>query len=78
MTTKNCCQACCKRAAPNRIERGLKISLKNGDFKKLFLQHHGDIIQQADLKNRKMFMLENPTLPEGTPEPNTDWWLEQQ
>jgi hypothetical protein len=61
----------------DRIERGLKISLKKGTFKELFLQYHGDIIQQADLKNRKLFMLKNPTLPEGTPEPDTDWWLER-
>ncbi|MCP4119615.1 MAG: hypothetical protein GY737_30285 [Desulfobacteraceae bacterium] len=62
----------------DRIERGLKISLENGTFRKLFLQYHGDIIRQADLKNRKMFMLENPTLPEGTPEPDTGWWLQRQ
>jgi hypothetical protein len=61
----------------DRIERGLKISLKNGSFKKLFLQYHGGIIQQADLKNRKLFMLINPTLPEGTPDPDTGWWLER-
>ncbi len=62
----------------DRIERGLNISLKNGAFKKLFLQYHDDIIRKADLKNRKLFILENPTLPEGTPEPDTGWWLEQQ
>ncbi len=61
----------------DRIERGLKISLMNGTFKKLFLQYHGDIIRQADLRNRKLFMLINPTLPEGTPEPDTGWWLER-
>jgi len=61
----------------DRIERGLIISLKNGMFKKHFLDFYSTVIKQADLKNRKVFTLKNPTLPQGTPAPDTSWWLEQ-
>ncbi|MCP4350231.1 MAG: amino acid ABC transporter substrate-binding protein, partial [Desulfobacterales bacterium] len=44
----------------DRIERGLKILMKDGSFEKLFLKYHDAVIGQADLKNRKMFELENP------------------
>lgn len=61
----------------DRIERGLKTALEDGTFKELFLRYHNTIIQQADLNNRKLFILKNPTLREGTPEPDTSWWLAQ-
>ena len=59
-----------------RIERGLTIALNDGSFKELFLTYHKDLIEQAGLAHRKLFRLENPTLPAGTPEPDTSWWLE--
>jgi len=62
----------------DRVERGLTIALEDGTFKALFLKYHSKIIQQADLNNRKIFILKNPTLAEGTPEPDTSWWLDRQ
>lgn len=62
----------------DRIERGLAAALEDGTFKELFLRYHKKIVQQADLKNRKLFVLENSTLVEGTANPDTSWWLEQQ
>ncbi|MCP4110300.1 MAG: amino acid ABC transporter substrate-binding protein [Desulfobacteraceae bacterium] len=44
----------------DRIERGLKRVTKDGSFEKLFLKYHDAVIRQADLKNRKMFVLKNP------------------
>lgn len=61
----------------DRIERGLNIATEDGTFKKLFLQYHQDVIEKADLKNRKLFILGNPTLADNTPEPDTGWWLER-
>jgi len=58
-----------------RIEEGLQRMLKDGSFKKLFLDFHKAIIDQAKLKQRKLFLLENPTIPKGTPEIDTSWWL---
>lgn len=62
----------------DRVQRGLTIALEDGTFKALFLKYHGKIIQQADLNNRKIFILKNPTLAEGTPVPDTSWWLDRQ
>ena len=62
----------------DRIERGLKTALEDGTFKELFLKYHNKIIQQADINNRKLFILKNPTLAEDTPEPDTSWWLDRQ
>lgn len=59
----------------DRIERGLNLAISDGSFKKLFLQYHEKIIQQAGLNNRKFFILKNPTLEKNTKEPDTSWWL---
>lgn len=58
-----------------RIEKGLKMSLEDDSFRQLFLKYHSDIIKHANLSKRKIFRLRNNTLPEGTPEPDTGWWL---
>ena len=60
-----------------RIERGLTMALNDGSFKTLFLTHHQNILSRVDFKNRKLFTLENPTLPPDTPVPDTSWWLEK-
>ncbi|WP_354624339.1 hypothetical protein [Psychromonas sp. MME2] len=59
----------------DRIERGLNLALQDGTFKALFLKHHAAIIEQAALHNRKIFILKNPTLSEGTEDPDSSWWL---
>ncbi|BCS99074.1 hypothetical protein DSLASN_47060 [Desulfoluna limicola] len=64
-------------ALADRIERGLSAALEDGSFKALFMRYHKAIIQQADLKNRKLFLLNNSTLAEGTAHPDTEWWLER-
>jgi len=58
-----------------RIEEGLKIALDDGSFKASFMAYHQGIIEQANLKGRTTFRLDNPTLPLGTLEPDTSWWL---
>lgn len=60
-----------------KIEKGLNIAYKNGTFKKLFLKYHKKTIEKANLKNRKLFKLKNPTLPSNTPKIDTSWWLKQ-
>ncbi len=62
----------------NTIERGLRIALRDGSFRKLFLRYHNDIISQANMKGRTVFSLLNPTLPEGFPGLDTSWWLQNQ
>jgi len=62
-------------ALARRIEEGLQRMLMDGTFKKLFLDYHQDIIDQAKLKQRRLFFLENPVIPKGTPDIDTSWWL---
>ncbi|MBX2808933.1 MAG: transporter substrate-binding domain-containing protein [Cellvibrionaceae bacterium] len=45
-----------------RIQKGLETIINNGEFDKLFYAHHGDMIRQAKLKNRRIFTLNNSNL----------------
>ncbi len=49
------------------IERGLHAAIADGSFEKLFEQYNGEQIRRADLKNRLVFELTNPDLPEHVP-----------
>lgn len=59
-----------------RIELGLKKALADGQFKRLFLQYHGDLLTKLDFENRKIFNLRNDSLPEDARIQNMDWWLD--
>ena len=59
-----------------RIERGLKVLLKNGSFKKLFFKYYAPYIKQANLENRKLFRIKNTVDPLN--DPDTSWWLQEQ
>ncbi|MCG9728789.1 hypothetical protein L1D44_02815 [Shewanella sp. Isolate13] len=63
-------------ALAKRIEEGLHMALADGSFKRLFLKHHKAQIKQAQLPQRKLFYLDNPTLPAGTPAIDKSWWLQ--
>jgi hypothetical protein len=54
--------------APNQkqlaedLRRGLELSISNGSFEQLFTQYCRPFIVKADLKNRRIFELENPLI----------------
>lgn len=50
-----------------RIEIGLEAALRDGSFDALFNRYFAAVLQQADLKNRRVIELENPLLPGNTP-----------
>ncbi|WP_422991967.1 hypothetical protein [Undibacterium sp. Di24W] len=50
-----------KQLAEN-IRRGLELSITNGSFEQLFTQYCRPFIVKADLKNRRIFELENPLI----------------
>ncbi|WP_419904743.1 hypothetical protein [Kiloniella sp.] len=60
-----------------QLERGLKIALQDGSFKKLFLDSFGKIIQQGELDKRHLIILKNPVVPARTQPFDTSWWLPQ-
>lgn len=51
------------KALAKRINDGFEIALKDGSFNKLFLEKNISNINLANLKNRKVFYIENTTLP---------------
>lgn len=61
----------------DRIERGLKMSLEDGSFRQLFQHYHAKEIAQIKREKRRVIMLRNPALPEGSPAPDTGWWWKQ-
>ena len=53
----------------DRLERGLRIAIKDGSFEQLFKNHpaNKEIFELTKIGERKIFRLENPLLPQETP-----------
>ena len=68
-----------KRNLPlaHALERGLRQAIKDESFDKLFYQYHHAWIERANLKNRKLFLLNNPLLPAETPLDQKQLWFQQ-
>jgi ABC-type amino acid transport substrate-binding protein len=62
------------QALAQRIERGLKLSLADGSFRKTFEQYHAAEIATMRREKRHVLRLASPILPHGTPQPDTSWW----
>ena len=58
----------------DRIERGLKASLADGSFRKLFESYHAAEIAAVKQERRHVIRLDSPILPTGTAPPDTIWW----
>ena len=58
-----------------RLQLGLQRAQADGSLWQVFMQHHGQLLQQAHLNKRRLFLLSNPSLPPGTPKADTSWWL---
>jgi len=50
------------RVLMERIEKGLKKAYADGSLKQLWLKHYRESIEFTDLKSRRIFRFENPTL----------------
>ncbi len=61
-------------ALAQRIERGLRLSLADGSFRKLFESYHAAEIGLLATEKRVVIRLSNPILPANTAEPDTRWW----
>jgi len=60
----------------DRLERGFRIALQDGSFDKIFYNHPGikEALERGNLKNRRIFNLENTSLPEETPLNDKKLW----
>lgn len=61
-------------ALAQRIERGLRLSLADGSFRKLFESYHAAEIAAVKKEKRQVILLDNPILPAGNAPPDTSWW----
>lgn len=60
------------------LERGLNLAIADGGFDELFFGSEmvQDVLQKANMGARKVFPLDNPTLPEATPVDRSELWLD--
>lgn len=58
-----------------RIEYGLQRARDNGSMERLFNQHHQHIFEALNFNERKIYRLENPTLPPNTEAPIDNQWI---
>ncbi len=58
------------------IETGLRRALEDGSFDNIFVSHHREALLKVDIANRKIFQLENPLLPPGTPVDDEALWFD--
>jgi hypothetical protein len=56
------------------IERGLKLALADGSFRRLFRSCYAREIALMSKSRRHVLVLDNPFLPAGTSNPDTSWW----
>lgn len=60
----------------DRIKRGLNVMIKEGSFVKLFYKYNQPIIDRANLKNRRLFKIDNPLLPATAPIERKELWYD--
>jgi ABC-type amino acid transport substrate-binding protein len=58
----------------DKIERGLRLSLADGSFRKLFETYHAADIASIRREKRQVILLNNPVLPADAVAPDTSWW----
>jgi hypothetical protein len=59
-----------------RLEAGFKKIIADGSFDKLFFEYYSDSLCKAKLKDRKIFRMNNPLLPPGSPFDNKSLWYD--
>ena len=60
------------------IERGLRIAIEDGSYDEYFFNDPTvkDVINKANLKNRRIIHLDNPSLPKNTPLDDKSLWFD--
>jgi hypothetical protein len=64
------------KALAKRVETGLRKMMKDGSFDALFLKYNRASILKANLKNRRIIRIKNPTLPKDTPLDDASLWFD--
>lgn len=58
------------------VENGLNRAIEDGSFDRLLMAHFGDDIERANLSERRIIRLENPTLTPSTPLKREELWYQ--
>lgn len=68
------------QALANDLEIGFERAIANGEFDKVFYGDKAiqDVMQKANMKERKVFKLENPLLSKETPVDRKELWFDPQ
>lgn len=59
----------------DEIRRGLELAIADGSMDKLFYQHYGKLLRQANLDKRRILELKNPELTPETPFERKELWF---
>ena len=59
----------------DRIERGLRLMLRDGSFDEHLMKYYKNDIEKANLKNRRLFKIDNPLLPSTAPLDQKELWF---
>ncbi len=59
----------------DRIERGLRLMLQDGSFDEHLMKYHKIDIEKVNLKNRRLFKIDNPLLPSTAPLDQKELWF---
>ena len=59
-----------------RIERGLRMMIKDGSFEAHFMKFHKKDIERVNLNERKLFKIHNPLLPLTAPVDQKELWFD--
>jgi hypothetical protein len=58
------------------IEKGLRIAIEDGSLRALFKEFFGQVLQEIDLKNRKIIYVENNFLSDKHPFEDASLWFD--
>lgn len=61
-----------------RIRTGLLALIADGNFDRLFYEHHAKLLQRAKLCQRRLFQVSNPELSDKTPYNIKKYWFDPQ
>lgn len=64
------------KALAKRVETGIRKMMKDGSFDALFMKYNRASIIKANLKNRRIIRIKNPTLPKNTPLDDASLWFD--
>ena len=59
-----------------RVETGIRKMMKDGSFDAIFMKYNRTSIIRANLKNRRIIRIVNPTLPRDTPLADASLWFD--